>query len=65
MSAAADSAQAAQNNVVRAVVGITGLAGLLGLLVAGGLARGLSRPVRRLLDGTKAVEKGELDTVCR
>ena len=63
VSDAADAARAAQNNVVRAVVGITGLAGLLGLLVAGGLARGLSRPVRRLLDGTKAVENGELDTV--
>jgi adenylate cyclase len=60
---AADAAQAQQANVVRAVVAITALAGLLGLLVAGGLSRGLSRPVRRLLAGTKAVQRGELDTV--
>ena len=39
------------------------MAGLLGLLVAGGLSRGLSRPVRRLLAGTTAVQKGQLDTV--
>ena len=63
MPAAADAAQATQTNVVRAVVGITGLAGLLGLLVAGGFSRGLSRPVRRLLAGTNAVQEGELDTV--
>ena len=62
-STAADAAQAQQANVVRAVVVITALAGLLGLLVAGGFSRGLSRPVRRLLAGTKAVQKGELDTV--
>lgn len=63
VSRAAEQARAAQNNVVRAVVGITALAGLLGLLVAGGFARGLARPVRRLLAGTKAVQSGQLDTV--
>jgi adenylate cyclase len=63
VSAAADAAQARQGNVVKAVVVITGLAGLLGLLVAAGFSHGLSRPVRRLLDGTKAVQQGRLDTV--
>ena len=63
VTAAADEAQARQANVVRAVVVITGLAGVLGLMVAGGFSRGLSRPVRRLLAGTKAVQKGQLDTV--
>src|SRR3954447_8509637 len=63
VSAAADSAQARQGNVVKAVIVITGLAGLLGLLVAAGFSRGLSRPVRRLLDGTNAVQQGRLDTV--
>jgi adenylate cyclase len=63
VAAAADAAQARQANVVRAVVVITGLAGLLGLLVAGGFSRGLSRPVRRLLAGTNAVQQGLLDTV--
>jgi class 3 adenylate cyclase/cell division protein ZapA (FtsZ GTPase activity inhibitor) len=63
VAAAADAAQAEQANVVRAVVIITTLAGLLGLLVAAGFSRGLSRPVRRLLEGTQAVQRGELDTV--
>ena len=63
VSAAADAAQARQGYVVKAVVIITGLAGLLGLLVAAGFSHGLSRPVRRLLDGTRAVQRGRLDTV--
>lgn len=63
VSAAADAAQAQQANVVKAVVAITALAGVLGLLVAGGFSRGLSRPVRRLLAGTRAVQNGALDTV--
>lgn len=53
----------AELDAARAVVVIAGLAGLLGLLVAGGFSRGLSRPVRRLLDGTRAVQRGRLDTV--
>lgn len=63
VAAAADAAQAQQSRVVKAVVVITGLAVLLGLLVAAGFSRGLSQPVRRLLAGTAAVQRGELDTV--
>jgi class 3 adenylate cyclase len=63
VSAAAAAAQARQERVVTAVVVITGFAALLGLLLAGGFSRGLSRPVRRLLDGTQAVQEGRLDTV--
>jgi adenylate cyclase len=63
VTAAADTAQARQANVVRAVVVITALAAALGLLVAGGFSRGLSRPVWRLLAGTRAVQEGQLDTV--
>jgi adenylate cyclase len=63
VTAAADTAQARQANVVRAVVVITALAATLGLMVAGGFSRGLSRPVRRLLAGTRAVQGGKLDTV--
>ena len=39
------------------------IAGLLGLVVAAAVTTGLVRPVRRLLHGTAAVEKGALDTV--
>lgn len=63
VAAAAAAAQARQATVVKAVVIITALAGFLGLLVAGGFSRGLSRPVRRLLAGTNAVQRGQLDTV--
>ncbi len=38
-------------------------AGLLGLTVAAAVTMGLVRPVRRLLQGTAAVESGLLDTV--
>jgi class 3 adenylate cyclase len=39
------------------------IAGLLGITVAAAVTSGLVRPVRRLLSGTVAVEKGALDTV--
>jgi adenylate cyclase len=38
-------------------------AAALGLVVAGAVSAGLVRPVRRLLEGAKAVEGGALDTV--
>jgi class 3 adenylate cyclase len=41
--------------------GITALAGILGLIFASILTRSLVKPVRRLLEGTKAVEQGNLD----
>ena len=43
--------------------GILAIAGLLGLTVAAAVTMGLVRPVRRLLAGTAAVEKGALDTL--
>jgi class 3 adenylate cyclase len=39
------------------------IAGLLGVTVAAAVSTGLVRPVRRLLAGTAAVERGALDTV--
>ena len=39
------------------------IAGLLGLIVAAAVTMGLVRPVRRLLAGTAAVERGALHTV--
>src|SRR4051794_22426581 len=63
VSAAADAARARHANIVRAIILITGLAALLGLLVAAGFSRRLSRPARRLLARTNAVQQGPLDTV--
>lgn len=52
-----------QNRVIDVSMALLSLAGLLGLIVAGVVTVGLVRPVRRLLHGTEAVEKGVLDTV--
>ncbi|WP_200941143.1 adenylate/guanylate cyclase domain-containing protein [Afipia sp. Root123D2] len=40
---------------------VTGLAAILGLVVSILVSTGITRPVRRLLDGTRAVEAGHLD----
>jgi len=40
---------------------VTALAAMLGLLVSILVSTGITRPVRRLLDGTRAVEAGQLD----
>ncbi len=40
---------------------MTALAAILGLVVAVLVSTGITRPVRRLLDGTRAVEAGQLD----
>jgi class 3 adenylate cyclase len=63
VAAAAEAAQRLEQRVVVAVVAITGFAGALGLLFAAGFARSLTRPVHRLLAGTRAVQDGQLDTL--
>ena len=40
---------------------LTGLAAILGLMFAIFISTGITRPVRRLLEGTRAVEAGRLD----
>jgi class 3 adenylate cyclase len=52
-----------QKQVVRVSLLVTAIAGVLGLGFAAVVANGLVRPVRRLLDGTKAVREGQLDAV--
>jgi adenylate cyclase len=55
--------RAYQQRVVEISLALLVLAGLLGLTVAAAVTMGLVRPVRRLLAGTTAVERGALDTV--
>ncbi len=43
---------------------LTALAAALGLVVATIISSGLARPLRRLLEGTKAVEAGRLESTC-
>lgn len=62
VKAAALNTQQLGRRVVLAIVGITALAGVLGLVFAGIFARSMSRPVHRLLAGTRAVQDGQLDT---
>jgi class 3 adenylate cyclase len=52
-----------QQRVIDISIALLVIAGLLGLVVAAAVTMGLVRPVRRLLHGTEAVEKGALDTV--
>jgi len=52
-----------QTRVVDIGVALLSMAGLLGIIVAAAITMGLVRPVRRLLAGTAAVERGALDTV--
>ena len=55
--------RAYQHHVVEISLALLVIAALLGLTVAAAVTIGLLRPVRRLLDGTAAVERGALDTV--
>jgi class 3 adenylate cyclase len=50
-----------QNQVMLISVALTVLAAVLGLVFAMLVSAGMSRPVRRLLEGTRAVEAGQLD----
>ncbi|MBN9041416.1 MAG: adenylate/guanylate cyclase domain-containing protein [Rhizobiales bacterium 62-47] len=50
-----------QNNVMLIVALLTLLAALLGLVFSVLISAGMTRPVRRLLEGTRAVEAGNLD----
>jgi len=55
--------RAYQKRVVEIGLMLLAIAGMLGATVAAAVTLGLVRPVRRLLDGTAAVEGGALDTV--
>ena len=57
---AADRAQAEEQRAIRLNWSITLIAGIAGLLFAAIITRNLVEPVRRLLSGTKAVERGDL-----
>jgi adenylate cyclase len=50
-----------QHQVMLISVALTGLAAVLGLVFAALVSAGVTRPVRRLLEGAKAVEAGHLD----
>ncbi len=52
-----------QDRVVTIGLALVAIAVLLGLAFAAAITLGLVRPVRRLVAGTLAVERGELDTV--
>jgi adenylate cyclase len=58
--AAADRARAEEQRAIRLNWAITAIAAVLGLLLAALITRNLVGPVRRLLSGTQAVEKGDL-----
>jgi len=59
----ADAAATArkQNAVILIAVVLTALAAMLGLVFSVLVSTGLTRPVRRLLEGARAVEAGDLD----
>ncbi len=50
-----------QSQVILISVALTALAAILGLVFAALVSAGVTRPVRRLLEGAKAVEAGHLD----
>src|SRR5262249_34801029 len=50
-----------QRQVMMIAAVLTGLAAALGLVFAALVSSGMARPVRRLLEGTRAVEAGNLD----
>jgi len=55
--------RAYQQRVVKIGLALLVIAAMLGVTIAAAVTLGLVRPVRRLLDGTAAVEGGVLDTV--
>ncbi len=55
--------RAYQQRVVEISLVLLAIAALLGIIVAAAVTTGLVRPVRRLLAGTAAIERGALDTV--
>ncbi len=55
--------RAYQQGVVKLSLALLVIAGLLGIMVAAVVTIGLVRPVRRLVAGTAAVERGALDTI--
>lgn len=55
--------RACQRRVVAIGVALLAIAAALGITVAAAVTKGLVGPVRRLLVGTAAVERGALDTV--
>jgi class 3 adenylate cyclase len=58
---AATSTHRSQTRVIVIGAVLTALAAALGLVVAGLISGGLVRPLRRLLEGTRAVEAGRLE----
>src|SRR6202171_450036 len=50
-----------QHQVMLIAVALTALAAILGLVFAGLVSTGVTRPVRRLLEGARAVEAGDLN----
>lgn len=61
--AAVVGTRAYQKHVIEISLALLVIAALLGIIVAAAVTLGLVRPVRRLLAGTAAVERGVLDTV--
>ena len=61
--AAIAGTRAYQQRVVEIGLALLAIAVLLGITIAAAVTLGLVRPVRRLLNGTAAVEGGALDTV--
>ena len=60
---AINATRAYQQRVVAIGIALLAIAAVLGITVAAAVTLGLVRPVRRLLLGTAAVERGALDTV--
>ena len=59
--ASAATVMADQQRAIWIAVIVTAIAAILGLLFAGLVSTGITRPVRRLLEGTREVEAGQLD----
>ena len=62
-SAAIVGTRAYQQRVVAIGIALLAIAAALGITLAAAVTRGLVRPVRRLVLGTSAVERGALDTI--